>query len=165
MTIGWRLIARTVLAVSGVAVALAATGGERILYKSVLPGGRVVYGDAPASAATRSERIAVEIHPADSQDSEAGLRSLALTRQQLLRDSAARTARLKQLDKQIIATYGELNAAELLREQGREIQNGDRQGRRILGGFYERQRRLEGAAAQVRQRLDALVRERKALQY
>ncbi len=140
-------------------------GSERVLYKSVLPGGRVVYGDAPASAATRTDRIAVEIHSANPQDSDAAQRALVLTRQQLLHDSAARLDRLRQLDNQIIATYTELNRAQVQREQGREVQDGDRQGRRISSRYLERQRGLERAALQVRQRLDALVLERTALQY
>lgn len=165
MTNRWSSVRRTVFTVFGVAVALTATAGERVLYKSVLPDGRVVYGDAPASAATRSDRIAVEVHPASTQDSDAALRSLALTRQQLLRDSAARTARLRQLDNQIIDTYSQLKAAEVQREQGREVQDGDRQGRRISAGYSERQRRLERAVSQLRQRLDVSLGERSALQY
>lgn len=152
-----------VLVIALCTVAQAARGGERVLYRSVLPGGRVVYGDAPASAATRTDRIAVEIHPGNAQDSDAAQRALVLTRRQLLLDSAARAERLRQLDNQISAAYTELNRAELQREQGREFQDGDRQGRRISSRYHERQRGLDRSAQQVAQRLDALVRERAAL--
>lgn len=157
--------ARALLAVGGFAIVLSSSADERVLYKSVLPGGRVVYGDAPASAATRSDRIAVEIHPANPDDSATALRALALTRQQLLRDSEARLVRLRQLDNQIIASYAELQKAESRREQGRQVEDGDRQGRRLTGRYQARQQALERAVEQERRRLDGLVRERGSLQY
>lgn len=165
MTTTRSLAVRAVLVVAGVTVALSSLADERVLYKSVLPGGRVVYGDAPAAAAARSERIAVEIHPPDPERSEAALRALELTRQQLLHDSEARAVRLRQLDNRIIGTYSDLQRAELRREQGREMEAGDRQGRRLTGRYQARQQALERAVELERRRLDGLVRERNALQF
>lgn len=142
-----------------------AVADERLLYKSVLPNGRVVYGDAPAPNAKRSEEIFVERHAPNPEDAQAAQRALAMTRQQLLRDATARTARLKQLDNQIADTYGQLKDAESRREMGTEVQEGDRQGRRLASRYSQRQRVLEGAVERARQQLDRLVRERAALQY
>ena len=44
---------------------------ERILYKSIMPNGQVVYGDEPEAKAKRSYAISVEPHPADPQQAEA----------------------------------------------------------------------------------------------
>ncbi|WP_373715329.1 DUF4124 domain-containing protein [Roseateles sp.] len=151
------------LAVAGLGWALAAMPAERTLYKSVLPDGRVVYGDAPDPQARRHEKISVEIHPADAAQTEAGLRALAMTRQQLLRDSEARAARLRQLERQIVTAYAELQAAEAERERGSAVQEGDRQGRRFSAAYLQRQRTLEAAALRQRRSLDALLRERSAL--
>lgn len=160
-----RYVIRAVIAAAGLAVAFAALAEQRILYRSVLPNGRVVYGDAPAANARRTEEIVVEPHPLNPQQTEAALRALALTRDQLLRDAAARKARLGQLDNQIADASDELKEAESRREAGREVREGDRQGRRRLAVYFERQRALEGAVQQARLRLDRLLRERAALQY
>lgn len=47
LLVGALRLLRSVLAVAGLGWALAAMPAERTLYKSVLPDGRVVYGDAP----------------------------------------------------------------------------------------------------------------------
>ena len=81
---------------------------ERILYKSIMPNGQVVYSDEPEAKAKRSYAISVEPHPADPQQAEAAQRALAMTREQLLKDAAARSLRLKDLDNQITSAYEEL---------------------------------------------------------
>ena len=163
LLVGALRLLRSVLAVALLGWALAASSAERTLYKSVLTNGRVVYGDAPDPQARRSEKISVEIHPSDPAQTEAGLRALAMTRQQLLRDAEARAARLRQLDRQIVTTYAELQAAEAERERGSAVQEGDRQGRRFSAAYLQRQRTLEASALQLRRSLDALLRERSAL--
>ncbi|NUZ09074.1 DUF4124 domain-containing protein [Piscinibacter koreensis] len=154
---------RIALAVAGLGWATLVMPAERTLYKSVLPNGRVVYGDAPDPKARRNEKITVENHPADPVQSEAGLRALAMTRLQLLRDAEARALRLRQLDRQIVAEYAQLQAVEADRERGSAVQEGDRQGRRLVANYWQRRRGIEAAALQARRRLDALLRERSAL--
>ncbi|EWS56565.1 hypothetical protein X551_00559 [Methylibium sp. T29] len=154
---------RRVLAAAGLGWALAATPAERTLYKSVLTDGRVVYGDAPDPRARSNQKISVEVHPPDAAETEAALRALAMTRQQLLRDAEARAARLRQIERQIVAAYADLQAAEAERESGVAVQQGDRQGRRFSAAYLQRQRTLEASALQLRRSLDALLRERSAL--
>lgn len=164
----WSLIAalrvqRSVLTVVAFGWALAAMSAERTLYKSILPNGRVVYSDAPDPLARRSEKISVEIHPPDAAQTEAALRALALTRQQLLHDAEALAARRRQIEQQIVATYAELQAAEAERELGKAVQEGDRQGRRFSAAYLKRQNELAGDVLRLRRNLDALLRERSAL--
>ncbi len=154
---------RSVLTVVGLGWALAAMPAERTLYKSILPNGRVVYGDAPDPLARRNEKISVEIHPPDPVQTEAALRALAMTRQQLLRDSEALAARRRQIEQQILAAYAELQAAEAERERGIAVREGDRQGRRFSAAYLQRQNELASDVLRLRRNLDALLRERSAL--
>ena len=150
------------LVIAGCAMAVGASAAEKTFFKSVLPNGRVVYGDAPAAGAKRTEKITVRTE-LPASDAEAAQRALALDRQQLLRDAAARSARLTQLETEIAAAYNALKTAEQEREAGRAIQEGDRQGRRLLPQYGERQRTLEVTLRQNRQTLDKLLAERSAL--
>ena len=63
---------------------------ERILYKSIMPNGQVVYGDEPEAKAKRSYAISVEPHPADPQQAEAAQAAKAA---KVERDLRARSAR------------------------------------------------------------------------
>ena len=146
------------------AAVFGARADERILYKSVLPNGRVVYSDEPTPKAKRTEQITVERHAADPQEAEAAQRALGLTREQLLKDAAARSARLKQLDNGVVAAYSDLQEADAQLARGREIRDGDRQGRRLLAPYVQRQRDLQNAADQKRQHLEKLLQERASLQ-
>lgn len=152
------------LFVIGVAVALPAFAGTTTLYKSVLPNGRVVYSDEPVPKAKRSQKITVDPSPASPQQTADALRALSLTRAQLLRDASAKDARLKQLDNEITDAYSRLKDASATRLQGREIREGDRQSRRLLTPYFERQRKLELEEQQARERLDRLITERAVLQ-
>lgn len=160
---GLLFLAGRAAATAGCVVAFGAGAAEQSFYKSVLPDGRIVYGNAPAAGATRAEKITVQTDAPAAGAAEDARRALEMNRQQLLRDSTARAARLTQLDGEIAATYNELKAAEAARDAGRELQEGDRQGRRLLAQFWERQRDLERAVRQSRQKLDQLLAERTAL--
>ena len=157
-----RLILMTIC-LGGLAAGFGAHADERTLYKSVLRDGRVVYGDQPSTNARSTERITVEKHAADPQQAEAAQRALRLTREQLLQDAVARVARRKQIDNAVIDAYSDLKDAEARRVQGREIREGDRQGRRLLSTYTQRQRDLEGEAERKRQQLERLLMQRAAL--
>lgn len=145
--------------------ALPAAAGERILYKSVLPNGRVLYADEPVGGAKSVEKIRVEPQSPNTADAEAARRSLALSREQLLRDGAARDARLLTLENLIDQQYVRLKEAHAQRERGALVEEGDRQGRRRTPQYFERQRRLESDVQQENGRLEALLRERAQLRY
>ena len=144
--------------------ATSACAEERILYRSVLAGDRVVYSDAPIAGARSSRRIIVEPHPADERQALAAQHALALTRARLLKDFEARTARLQQLDNEIASAYERLGQARLQQERGRGVRDGERQGRRLTPPYWQRQRALENAVTQHTRQLDALVPEPAPLQ-
>jgi hypothetical protein len=151
-------------AVVGCSIAFGSCAAEQIFYRSVLSNGRIVYGDAPATGAKRTEKITVRSDtPSSEIDAAAAQRSLDMTRQQLLQDAAARSARLTQLETEIAAAYNQLKVSKEAREAGRDIQEGDRQGRRLLAPYWERQRSLETEVRQAQQRLDKLLAERAGL--
>ena len=153
-----------VVAIAGYSIAFGINAAEQTFFKSVQPNGRVVYGDAPTAGAKHTEKITVRTDTLNSEaEAETAKRALQMSRQQLLRDSAARSARLTQLESQIAATYSELQSAQSERDSGREMQEGDRQGRRQTAQFGERQRRLDAAVRQIRQNLEQLLAERNAL--
>lgn len=156
-------LAPTALALVFLGGAFTSMADERIL--SILPNGQVVYGDEPEPQAKRSSAISVERHPPNPQEAEAAQRALAMTRAQLLRDAAARAVRLKQLDNQIGDVYDEFQNLRSKQRAGREVGEGDRQGRRFSHQYAQRQHALLLAAAQAQQRLDNLVTERTALGY
>lgn len=152
------------ITVAGCAIACAGGAAEQTFYKSVLPNGRVVYGDAPAADAKRAQKITVRTDTSASDvDAAAAQRALTMSRRQLLRDAEARTARLAQLETEIASAYNELKEAQEARESGRVVQEGDRQGKRLLAPYWERQRSLEASVLKSRQRLDKLLAERTAL--
>ena len=159
-----RRILLQAVAAAGCAIAFAGGAAEQSFYKSVLPNGRIVYGDAPAVNAKRAEKITVRTDTSTSDiDAEAAQRALHSSRQQLLRDAAARTARLAQLETGIVSAYNDLKDTQEARESGRVVQEGDRQGRRFSASYWERQRSLEAEVLKARQRLDKLLAERAAL--
>lgn len=157
-----RQLLNRALVVAACAIAIESGAGEQTFYKSVLPNGRVVYGDAPAEGAKRSQKVTVQTD-VPSPDANAARRALEMSRAQLLRNAAARDARLTQLEGEISAAYAAHKAAEQEREAGREIQESDRQGRRLLPQYAERQRALVTAVKQTQQVLDKLLSERAAL--
>lgn len=149
-------------------LAVAAAGawaGERIVYRSQMPDGRVLYGDAPVSGAKQSTRLRIERHAANPQREEAAQRALALTRAQILRDADARAARLRQLDNLASDAYEAVRQAQEQREAGRNVMEGERQGRRLVLSYWDRQRELENRLRTVQQQLERILSERAALQY
>lgn len=141
-----------------------AAADQQTLYKSVLPNGEVVYADSPQPGARRTDELSVEPHPPDAQVTLAAQRDLAAMRVQLLRDADARSARGQQLDRDIASVSSQLRDAQARQEQGRAVQEGDRQGRRLIAPFWQRQQILDNEVQRARQALGALIRERAALQ-
>lgn len=155
---------RAAAAVLGLTAAFMAAADPQTLYKSVLPNGEVVYADSPQPGAKRTVELSVEPHPPDARATQAAQRDLAAVREQLLRDADARSARGQQLDRDIARVSGQLREAQTRQEQGRPVQEGDRQGRRLVGPYWQRQQMLENEVQRARQALSALMRERAALQ-
>lgn len=153
-----------VLALCAAVAAATAIAGERTVYRSELPGGRVLYSDAPAEGAGRVQSLKVEPHPADAQQARAAQRALAARREGLLREGQVRAERLSQIDAHAQRASEELQWARAEREAAQGIREGDRQGRRLTPSYWQRQQRAADAEARAQQRLDGLARERAVLQ-
>lgn len=160
MTFNLRFIAEILVS----SVAAIAAADERIVYRSVMPNGQIVYADRPDANAKRSERLTIERHAVSPQQEQASQRALALSRAQLLRDADARVARLKQLDNAGIDAYEVLRQAQEQLASGREPVEGERQGRRLLPSYWQRQRQLQASVRLAQDRLDAILGERASLQ-
>lgn len=161
----WPLpVVRAAATVLALTAACTAMGDQQTLYKSVLPSGEVVYADSPQPGAKRTDELLVEPHPPNAQATQAAQRDLTAMREQLLRDADARAARGQQVDKDIAILAGQLRDAQARQEQARTVQEGDRQGRRLVGPFWQRQQMLANEVQRARQALNALQRERAALQ-
>lgn len=138
---------------------------ERVVYRSVMPDGRIVYADGPQVNAKRTQRLTIERHALNPQQEQASQRALALSRAQLLRDADARVARLQQLDNAAIDAYEALREAQAQLASGREPVEGERQGRRLLPTYWQRQQQLQASVRLAQARLDSTLSQRASLQY
>lgn len=158
----WRLLALLAPCVLGVPT-LAATG-ERAVFRSQMPDGRVAYADGPAAGAVRSDRLLVEPHPGDPAQALAAQRALEANRARLLQQGRARALKLAELDRGIDVAQQELWVAQSAQTDGQTVVEGDRQGRRFAPSYWQLQQFLAQAVARARLQLDALRAERAALQ-
>lgn len=141
------------------AAGLTVAAEQHTLFRSVLPSGEVVDSELPAPGAKRAEKVAVEPYPPDPPATQKGEWELTAVRKGLLRDADAHAARRQQLDNDIADASVRLQDAQARREQGRAVREGDRQGRRLIAPFWQRQQSLETDVQRARQALNALTKE------
>jgi hypothetical protein len=139
-------------AVLVLALAAAPVLGQ-VIYKSTMPDGGVIYGDAPAPGAVKVESTTVPrstgVAPVTPKE-QSGLEA-----RQQERLNAIETARAALQDAEEA-----LKEAQAAREAGREPQEGEHQGTagggsRLTESYFERQQALETAVAQAQKRDDA----------
>jgi len=126
------------------------------VYRSVMPDGRVIYGDKPAPGAKESRKVDVSSPNIATPGPSGGLNSP--TPQQQALDTA---------DASIKSAQQELDNAKAALEAGREPQPGERIG--IAGGgsrlneaYEQRIKGLEDAVAAAQKRLDEALAARNA---
>ena len=112
----------------------------------------------------RVQRVMVETHPADPQQAQAAQPALAVRREALLREGQARAQRLAQNDADAPRASEEVQRARAERVAAQDVQEGDRQGRRLTPTYWQRQQRAGDAEARAQQGLGDLARERAVLQ-
>jgi hypothetical protein len=141
--------------------AAAAQGADRVVYKSVLPSGAVVYGDAPIPGARSVEQM-VAPPPAPAGGKPAARSPLA--------DAAdARWRALESTGEDISRAHRRLEAAKAAQEEGRAAGPGDISGtvyggrRRFSAAYVERQRALAAEVGAAQAELDAAIARRNAL--
>lgn len=137
--------------------------GERAVFRSEMPDGRVVYADAPIEGAIRSTLLSVEPHPGDAAQALAAQQALEVQRARLEKDSRTRQLLLEQLNQRISLAERDVDIALSAQQDGKVIGEGDRQGRRFAPSYWQRQRNLAQQVEQASQRLEALRAERQAL--
>ena len=128
-------------------------------YRSVMPDGKIIYGDKPAPGAKESKKLNLAplniSTPQPAPDNSAAAEKATA--------NATRDAR----DAQIAEAKQKLDAAKRALEAGREIREGDRIGlAKGSGGtsrpseqYTERVKQLEDAVANAQRELDDLQRD------
>jgi len=142
----------TLLVLSAVCLAGAASAFAQTLYKSTMPDGSVTYGEKPVPGAAKVETVTppppetgtVLVSPEEQKRAEERARKRAA--EAAKRESAIEEARRK------------LKEAEAARDAGKEELPGERIGTaggraRLTDGYWERQKKLEDAVEAARKRL------------
>lgn len=147
---------------------LASTCAVAQVYKSTLPDGRVVYGDAPALGARKVEQMAPAPQPSEAQR-QAG----EAQRQKALEQAEQTAARLRERAQERAAAEDEVRQAEAALEEARRAREAGRAplpgeylgtaggGMRPTEAYQARQQALEEAVSAAEARL---ARAREALQ-
>lgn len=138
---------------------IAAPAAAQELYKSVMPDGKVVYGEKPEPGAKHVEKLAppppktgaTVLTPAEKKAVD----------QRLQQRAAQEEAWRKQLE----AAYAQLKKAEAAREAGKEPLPGERIGTatgasRLTDEYWARQKSLEAAVEAARKRVEELEKAR-----
>lgn len=133
-------------------VLVAAGVPAQTMYKSIMPDGKVVYGEKPELGAKRVETVA----PPPPK-----IGTTVLTPEEKKRaDERAResTATADAERRELEAAYKQLKDAEAAREAGKEPLPGERLGTvsgasRLTDAYWERQKRLEEAVEAARARV------------
>jgi hypothetical protein len=145
-----------------IALSLAATAVQaQAVFRSMMPDGSIVYGDAPAPGAKETTKITLppsNVVAPTPQPAPAPASAPA---------SAPQKQDLDRLDADVKKAEQELQAAKAALEAGRESQEGDRIGTkggfaRLSEAYFERIKSLEAAVAAAQDRLDAAYAKRNA---
>ncbi|HSO07686.1 MAG TPA: DUF4124 domain-containing protein [Pelomicrobium sp.] len=148
-----------------IAAALLLAGGAALaqtVYRSTMPDGRVIFGDAPAPGATRVEEVRVQPAPTVAPPA---------TREQVQRaqeNAAERTEQRRDAQQRLEEARNELSRAEAALANGTEPLPGERLGTagggsRLSDDYWARQQRLKDAVAEAKQKIEAAQAELNAL--
>jgi hypothetical protein len=149
-------------AILGAALAVAPAGWARTVYKSVMPDGRVIYGEQPQPGARKVTKSTVDV-------GDTGVKPVSPGAVQSASERARE--RTRALDDSLTAmriAEADLRAAEMEREAGIEPLPGERlgivgPGSRLTDTYWERQQMLEERVARARDRLDQTRREYRSI--
>lgn len=145
-----------------IALALAATAVQaQVVYRSEMPDGSVIYGDAPAPGAKEAKKITLppsNVVAPTPQAAPAAAPAAA---------SAPQKRDLDSLDAEVKNAEQALQAAKAALEAGSEAQEGERLGTksgfsRFGEAYFERIKSLEAAVAAAQNKLEAAYAKRNA---
>ena len=144
-----------------IAAMLAAQNAQAQIYRSVMPDGRIVYGDKAVQGARdarevelRPPNIAVPGPVSRPQTAQPGMPS--------------KSASLDSAQEAVVKATEELDRARAARESGVEAREGDSMGSAVSGrvrrteAYEQRQKQLEDAVKQAERRLDEALTRRNA---
>ncbi len=138
-------------------IALFAAGaGAQTIYKSIMPDGKVIYGEKPAAGAKKVETI--EAPPATTGVTAVTPEERARAAQEPTRPPVPQARKQDAQDARLA-----LKNAEAAREAGKEPLPGERLGNvgggsRLSGDYFARQKSLEEAVAAARRRVEEATR-------
>jgi hypothetical protein len=143
---------RAVALAALLALALSLPLAAQTQYKSTMPNGRVLYGDAPAPGAAKVE----EIHP---DTSKGGLGGVTPREKQVLKELEKERLQGAGAQEKVRAAEQKLGDAQAARDNGKEPLPDERIGTaggasRLNDAYFERQRRLEEAVERAQRELD-----------
>lgn len=126
----------------------------QVVYKSIMPDGRVIYGEKPAPGAKKVEKIV-------PQTGNTGVQTTTPQEQQQQQASEAKRKTDADRQSQIQEAQKALQEAEAALAAGKEPLPGERVGTagggsRLSEAYFERQKALQAAVEAARQRLDEL---------
>jgi hypothetical protein len=147
-------------------LAVAATPAlAQMAYKSIMPDGRVIYGDKPEPGARKVEQISVAAPrtspgaPAGESSGEEGSARDEARRKQQDEASRARSAEREQRQQRVREAEQALKLAEDAKRAGEEPLPGERLGTagggsRLSDEYFQRQKQLEQRVEEARRELD-----------
>ena len=123
------------------------------LYKSILPDGRIVYGDKPAPDAVKVEETRPDV-------SKGGIGGVTQREQEALKEMEKARVKREGGEDKLRAAEQALRNAEAARAAGKEPLPGERIGTaggasRLNEAYDDRQRKLEEAVEKARRELEA----------
>jgi hypothetical protein len=151
-----------------VLLALAAGGAAaQTIYKSVMPDGRISYGNAPVKGAVKVEPITVEAVPSSDSPASAN-RDSASAASRVREDLRSEDAQWAKASQEIRSAQDALNAAKLAQQSGVEPLPGEMIGNagggvRPSEAYLARQKQLAEQVRQAQARVDEAFTARNAL--
>jgi hypothetical protein len=119
----------------------------QVIYKSTMPDGSVLYGDAPALGAVKVE----------SGHAPVSKGVVPVTPEQEKRIETEQTQYFSNLQRardEVSAAEAAVTKAQAERDAGQEPLPGERQSRRLTAAYFERQRALDEAVKSAEARLE-----------
>lgn len=146
------ILAVVILASFITAALLLQPAAAQTLYKSIMPDGRVVYGDKPAPGAAKVEETRPDI-------SKGGLGGTTAREQEALKDMENTRLQREGGQDKVRAAEQALRDAEAALAAGKEPLAGERIGTaggtsRLTETYFDRQRKLEEAVEKARRDFD-----------
>ena len=145
----------------GIALAVLASGSiAQGVYKYKDSSGNTVYTDKPPAGNGTVERVEI---PAASVQPSPLPTGQSEREKQLLEAANRRVAELNRAAEDVVTSFNALRAAEARRDEGAELQDGDRDGRWLSRQYWTRRQALERDVEIARARLEEALVRRNAL--